>query len=219
MDSLYLTALLIGLAGGVHCVGMCGGIASSLLFSATPNVGRYRLLIAYNVGRIASYSIAGGLVGYSGEMLTQHTFISAKFLIIFSSILLLLLGFYIGGLTQSLTWLERLGGRFFKVIKPYSSRYLPINTAVKAVPYGMIWGWLPCGLVYSTLAWAMGSGSAFNGTLVMLCFGIGTLPALFATSMSGQYLHEMFKQPIARKIIAVILIIYAITLLITGLLH
>ena len=52
MDSIYITALLIGLAGGVHCVGMCGGIASSLLFSATPTVGRYQLLAAYNFGRI-----------------------------------------------------------------------------------------------------------------------------------------------------------------------
>ncbi|MGJ8630965.1 MAG: sulfite exporter TauE/SafE family protein [Glaciecola sp.] len=219
MDSIYITALLIGLAGGVHCVGMCGGIASSLLFSATPTVGRYQLLAAYNFGRIFSYSIAGAAVGYSGDMLTQHTFISPKILLIFSSVLLLLLGFYIGGFTQSLTWLERIGGRFFSLIKPLSARFLPLNNAMKAVPYGMIWGWLPCGLVYSTLAWAMGSGTATNGALVMLCFGLGTLPALFATSMSGQYLHELFTQPLARKLISVIVIISAITLLTMTLIH
>ncbi|MDG1814827.1 MAG: sulfite exporter TauE/SafE family protein [Glaciecola sp.] len=219
MDSIYITALLIGLAGGVHCVGMCGGIASSLLFSATPTVSRYRLLTAYNFGRISSYSIAGALVGYSGNMLTQHTFISPKILLIFSSILLLLLGFYIGGFTQSLTWLERVGGRFFRLIKPVSARFLPLNNAIKAIPYGMIWGWLPCGLVYSTLAWAMSSGSATNGALVMLSFGVGTLPAVFATSMSGQYTHDLFSQPLARKFIAIILIISAIALLSMALIH
>jgi sulfite exporter TauE/SafE len=90
---------------------------------------------------------------------------------------------------------------------------------MKAVPYGMIWGWLPCGLVYSTLAWAMGSGTATNGALVMLFFGLGTLPAVFATSMSGQYLHELFTQPLARKLISVIIIISAITLLTMTLIH
>ena len=152
-------------------------------------------------------------------MLTQHTFISPKILLIFSSVLLLLLGFYIGGFTQSLTWLERIGGRFFSLIKPLSARFLPLNNAMKAVPYGMIWGWLPCGLVYSTLAWAMGSGTATNGALVMLFFGLGTLPAVFATSMSGQYLHELFTQPLARKLISVIIIISAITLLTMTLIH
>ncbi len=219
MDSIYLTALLIGLAGGVHCVGMCGGIASSLLFSAKPNVGRYRLLSAYNFGRIFSYTAAGALAGFSGSVLTSNHMLSSNILMLLSSLILLLLGLYIGGLTQTLTWLERLGGHFFGLIKPYSTRFLPLDNALKAIPYGIIWGWLPCGLVYSALAWAMTSGSTLNGALVMFCFGIGTLPALFATSMSGQFIYDLFKHPISRKIIALVLIISALLLLFSAGFH
>ena len=218
MDPIYITALLIGLAGGVHCVGMCGGIASSLLFSATPKVGRIRLIIAYNFGRIFSYSLMGAIVGYSGSMLSQYSFITDDILLIISSVLLLLLGVYIGGYTQSLTWLERFGGHFFNHIKPLSKRFLPLNNALKAMPYGMIWGWLPCGLVYSTLAYAMTSGDAFKGMLVMFYFGVGTLPAMFATSMSGQFIHDLFSQHWLRKLISLLMIISAITMLILGLL-
>lgn len=218
MEPIYVTALLIGLAGGVHCVGMCGGIASSLLFSATPKVGRVALLIAYNFGRIFSYTMIGGMAGYSGAILSEYTYITNDILLIISSILLLLLGIYIGGYTQSLTWLEHLGNHFFKRIKPFSSRFLPLNTAVKAIPYGMIWGWLPCGLVYSTLAWSVTSGHAFKGALIMFWFGVGTLPAMFATSMSGQFIHELFSQHWLRKCVSVFMIVSAITLLFIGLL-
>ncbi len=207
------TAFLIGLAGGVHCIGMCGGIVTALR-AATPASG-YALpfTLSYNTGRILSYTVAGVLAGGIGQMTTMVLPLAGTVLSLVSALLLVCLALYLGQWWQGLRYLEQAGGRLWKVIQPFSARFIPFRTPWHAFPYGVIWGWLPCGLVYSTLTWSLTSGSALTGGFLMLCFGLGTLPTLLAASSGAQYLVTAFRNPKFRQVIALALLIYAFFLI------
>jgi sulfite exporter TauE/SafE len=213
MTELLATAFIIGLAGSTHCLGMCGGIASSLLFSAQANVGRWALIMSYNFGRILSYTLAGYLVASLGEMIQKTSVISLYTLQILSAVLMCLLGLYISGWWTILRRFESLFTPIFGLIKPLSKRLLPLNNAAKAVPYGIIWGWLPCGLVYSSLTWTLRSETPVEGALFMLFFGLGTLPAIVAVALSSDALQRLLANPLSRKIMGTVIIIYSISLL------
>lgn len=213
----WLSAFLVGIAGSVHCVGMCGGIVSSFTFMLPKNSNQWPYLFAYNIGRIFSYSIAGAFAGLLGATVTSATFLSAQLLPILSGIFMVLLGLYIGNWWRVLTKLEGAGQSVWRVISPYSKRFLPFTTPLHAVPYGIIWGWLPCGLVYSSLTWSMASGGAVNGALNMFFFGLGTLPAMLALGASGATLRQWMTNPVTRRIIAVLLIMFGGSILIEAL--
>lgn len=214
MIELLLSAFILGLAGSTHCLGMCGGIASSLLFSATPNVGRWSLIFSYNFGRIFSYSLAGVLVAFLGEQLSRNELIPVAFLQYFSVILMALLGLYIAGWWQIIRYIEQFFSPIFKRLKPLSNHFLPLNNPLKAIPYGMIWGWLPCGLVYTTLTWTLTVPTPLHGGLFMLFFGLGTIPAIVAVALSSDFFQRVLSYPLSRKVMGVAIIIYSIILLI-----
>ncbi len=207
----YLTAFIAGLLGGVHCLGMCGGIVGALTFgikqedsvssdasnpaggpcvSSTKNTFPY--LVAYNSGRIMSYTIAGVLVGGISMLATNLPILhDLQFgLQIFAALFMIALGLYIGGWWFGLRKIEKAGGVIWKKIEPISRQFIPVKSHFQAFILGSLWGWLPCGLVYTILIWAISTGSAIEGGLLMLCFGLGTLPLLlamgvFATSLSS----------------------------------
>ena len=170
----YFSAFLIGLAGGVHCVGMCGGIVTALRMVTPKGISPFPYTLTYNIGRIVSYTIAGGITGFFGKIAADYIPLANYALSLISGIMLLLLACYLGQWYTGLTKLERLGNGIFKKIQPYSKRFLPFRTPLSAFPYGFIWGWLPCGLVYSTLTWSLASGSALQGSAIMFFFGLGT---------------------------------------------
>lgn len=176
-DSGYLALFLVGLLGGTHCVGMCGGIVGALSMGAAP---RWSMQIAYNLGRIASYTLAGTLVGWlgatGGALAGQWPL--RMMLYLFANLMLIAMGLYLLGLTRALAFTERAGQRLWRHIQPLTRRFLPARSPAQALPLGLLWGWLPCGLVYSALATALASGSAVRGGLSMLAFGLGTLPNL-----------------------------------------
>jgi sulfite exporter TauE/SafE len=176
MDSL-LALFLVGLLGGTHCVGMCGGIVGAL---SVGGPARFSLHLAYNLGRILSYTLAGALVGALGSaslaLAGQLPLRIALYLA--ANLMLIALGFYLMGVTRALAFTERVGQNLWKHIQPLTRRFLPARSVVQALPLGMLWGWLPCGLVYSALATALAAGSASQGALLMLAFGLGTLPNL-----------------------------------------
>ena len=93
-------------------------------------------------------------------------------------------------LGNQLARLESLGAWLWRRIQPYSARFLPADTPAKAFALGTLWGWLPCGLVYSLLATALLSGGAGGGALVMLAFGLGTLPNLLLAGLAFKRLRE-----------------------------
>lgn len=173
--------MLIGLLGAGHCIGMCSGIASALSFSISPNQKNGILaLLLYNLGRITSYALAGLIFAASGKllMLWLGGKESLVYLRIFAALMMMLLALYISRIFNGLIIVERAGQFIWRFIKPIAEKFLPLKHPLYALPLGFFWGWLPCGLVYSTLVWAISSGEALTGFVIMLGFGIGTLPAL-----------------------------------------
>ncbi|WP_286232540.1 sulfite exporter TauE/SafE family protein [Thalassotalea sediminis] len=207
----YFSAILIGLLGAGHCIGMCGGI-STMLTAAVEKQSKtsFYYISAYNLGRIITYSFLGLIAGWTGSLGVQALGFPVIILKVIAGIFLILLGLYIG---QWLFWLnhvEKLGRGFWQQLQPLSKRLLPINSMPKALGLGMLWGWLPCGLIYSTLTWSIASGSAVSGMGIMFFFGLGTLPALLTVSLGFQSLTLFFKKRWVRRLIAIGLIFYGL---------
>ena len=187
-----LTAFLVGLSGGVHCVGMCGGIVAAMSFQA----GRrqpFSYHLAYNAGRVASYAAAGilaGLVG-SAAFLSDRLLPVQQGLYALAQVMLILLGLYLAGLNRAVLVLEHVGGRLWTRLQPLFGRLLPVRTLPQALAAGALWGWLPCGLVYSVLVSALATGSAVEGGALMLAFGLGTLPNLLAMGWAAERLKGL----------------------------
>ena len=161
----YAALFLVGLLCGGHCVGMCGGIVGAL--AAQGATTPWRLHLAYNAGAVGGLGTSfGALAG------------AQWLLYVLANLMLVALGIYLMGFTASLSAVERLGQALWRRLAPLGKRFLPARTVGQALPLGMVWGWLPCGLVYSALATALASGSAGRGALSMLTFGLGTLPNL-----------------------------------------
>lgn len=198
-DSGYLALFLVGLLGGAHCVGMCGGIVGALSLGAP---GRWRLHLAYNIGRIASYAVAGAVVGtlgaaslgFDGQVPVRLA------LYLLANLMLVALGLYLLGVTRALAFTERAGQHLWRRLQPLTRRFLPARSVAQAFPLGLLWGWLPCGLVYSALASALTAGSAGRGALLMLAFGLGTLPNLLLAGMLLSRLNEFVRRPLVRAL-------------------
>ena len=184
--SLALAALLAGLLGGVHCAGMCGGIAASLGAAARgPTLARK---LAFNGGRIATYCVAGAAVGATGGGLLNAAPLLAvqTAMFVVANALVLLLGLYVAGWGRGVLRLEAAGGAIWRRLEPLRRRFYPIDSTAKAFGAGAVWGWVPCGLVYSMLALALARGGALVGALVLAAFGLGTLPNLLAAGLAAQ---------------------------------
>lgn len=204
--SIYISAFLVGLLGGVHCVGMCGGIISALTLGINPsgestlNKKLFPFLLSYNLARIVSYIIAGSIFGGVGAWLTDLAFMNQAqtILKIIAGIFLIVLGLYLANWWKGLRYLERLGAVTWKIIEPVARRFIPIKNMRQAWAAGFIWGWLPCGLVYSVLIWSLSSGSAVKGGLLMLSFGLGTLPNLLAIGVFAGILKGFMQRKVVK---------------------
>ncbi|MCQ8877045.1 sulfite exporter TauE/SafE family protein [Pseudoalteromonas shioyasakiensis] len=214
IDPLFISAFIMGLIGSGHCIAMCGGIASSLQL-ATDKRRPLAYSLAYNLGRATSYMLAGALVaGISSHFASQSMWFSLL-LAFLSGLFMLLVGMYVMRLGVSLQWLESVGKTLIWQHLVKLNRFImPINSLPKAAAYGALWGWLPCGLVYSALTWAMTSTTAIDGAIVMLFFALGTFPAMLSIGMGAQFVHKILNHPWARIAMGSILIWYGIYLLI-----
>ena len=210
-----LAAMIIGLLGSGHCLVMCGGIASALQMMM-PEQSRWRRLqlqLALSAGRVLSYALLGAFVGWLGHQ--AMSFSSTGFagavrqsLQLVAGVMLILMALYIAKISSILTGLEKLGAKLWRYVQPVSKHLLPLNTLPKAFAYGWCWGYLPCGLVYSSLSWSLASGSALDGALWMLAFGVGTLPALLVAGQAAATLQQWKNQPWVRYSAALMLAIY-----------
>lgn len=198
-DSGYLALFLVGLLGGTHCVGMCGGIVGALSMGAP---GRWSLLFAYNAGRILSYSAAGAIAGALGAAsLGLEGQVPVRLgLYLLANLMLIALGLYLLGITRALVFTEKAGQSLWRLIQPLTRRFLPASNVLQAFPLGVLWGWLPCGLVYSALATSLAAGSAGRGALTMLAFGLGTLPNLLLAGIVLARLNEFVRRSAVRLI-------------------
>lgn len=182
----YIAVFLIGLLGGTHCVSMCGGIVGALTVQMPGSQRRqWPIHLAYNVGRIGTYTLMGGTLGALGSVgLLFNELLPIQFgLYVVANLMLVALGLYLVGITRFLTPLERLGLTLWRRVQPMTRRYLPARSVRQALPLGLLWGFLPCGLVYSVLTTALVTGSALRGATLMLAFGLGTLPNLLLAGM------------------------------------
>lgn len=205
-----LAAVLIGLLGSGHCLVMCGGIASALqmMMPEQNRWQRLRLQLALSAGRICSYALLGGLVGWLGFQAMGFGGSARLLLQLLAGVMLVLMALYIARLSSVLTSLEQLGSRLWRHIQPLSKTLLPLDTLLKAFAYGWCWGYLPCGLVYSSLSWSLASGSFIDGALWMVFFGAGTLPALLVAGQAAATLTRWKNQPWVRYSAALLLAAY-----------
>ncbi|NHZ97529.1 sulfite exporter TauE/SafE family protein [Massilia sp. CCM 8734] len=211
-----IPVFVVGLLGSVHCVGMCGGIVSA--FSAVPPApvgarafpvavmtqraafdGGARVL-AYNTGRIASYmtagALAGGLAGGARTLAGLTAWQAGGYWL--ANLMLVILGLYLMDAWRGLARLESLGQILWQRARPLMRFIVPLDSPLKMLALGALWGWLPCGMVYSVLMTAMFTGSGADGALVMLAFGLGTLPMLLAMGMAGARLRAALQQRAVR---------------------
>ncbi len=195
--SSLLSLFLVGLLGGVHCIGMCGGIVGALSLGSAP---RPAVHLAYNAGRILSYALAGALAGALGgaSLVLSDQLPVRLILYVLANLVLVALGLYLMGVRRALAFSERAGQRLWRRLQPLSRRFLPARTVAQAFPLGLVWGWLPCGLVYSALVTALTSGSAWRGAGLMLAFGAGTLPNLLLAGLLAARLNEYATKPVVR---------------------
>ncbi|EEX65578.1 cytochrome biogenesis protein [Vibrio metoecus] len=210
MNPDYLGAWIVGLLGVGHCLGMCGGI--SALLSLNQIKTSPILLLYYNLGRLLSYAVIGGMVGGITASLTNLIDIQAAlvWLRLMAAILMVILGLYIGRWWFGLLWLEKLGQKVWPWISPLGKSLLPLKKQWHALPFGMVWGWLPCGLVYSMLTWSAVAGSFAQGALIMLSFGLGTLPAMLASGWGATKLTHWQNSFFFRQCAAILVILYGL---------
>jgi uncharacterized protein len=217
MESSYFAAFLAGLLGGVHCVGMCGGIVGALTFSVQQNKRQQPkiilpFLLAYNSGRLLSYAAAGALLGgvsmLASNMLAMQNI--QMLLQLIAALLMLALGFYLAGWWHGISKIELLGSQLWKKIEPYSHKFIPVQSLYQAFSLGIFWGWLPCGLVYTLLFWSISSASAIKGSLLMLSFGLGTLPTLLAMGIFAASLSAFVRNKWVRYIAGGTIISFAL---------
>lgn len=192
-DSGFFALFLVGLLGGVHCAGMCGGIVSALSFQMPVRTGPHAasvspswlIHLSYNIGRISSYAVAGAAMGALGSLglLLNKVLPVQMTLYVAANLMMIALGLYLIGMTGTLAFTERAGQFLWRWVQPLTRRFLPVRGPAQALPLGMLWGWLPCGLVYSVLAMALLSGSAERGAATLLAFGLGTLPNLLLAGL------------------------------------
>jgi len=223
LETNYLAALLLGLFSTIHCVGMCGGIAGILTFSLPAQIRAepVRLggfVFAYSLGRILSYSLAGGLAALFGSELVLRLWPDSgnEILRISAALLLILAGLHLAGWFPGLRRLEQLGNPLWRRLEPVGRRLLPVNSPLQAVAYGMVWGWLPCGMVYTALTLALTRQGFWAGALWMAMFGLGTLPGVTLTGVLAEQLRAWSRNTRARRAFGVILIMFALLSLTYG---
>lgn len=222
MPAEWIVAFLLGLLSSTHCLGMCGGIAGALTFSLSPEVRdnpRWLMAfnLAYNLGRVTSYVIAGTLVAASAGWLlgilgTPHRLVMGTLGMLF----LVSVGLHIAGWFPRFSRIERVGRPLWRRLEPLGRRLLPVHRLPQAWGFGLVWGWLPCGLVYSALLYGLTTESALRGGLFMLFFGLGTLPMLFTVGVMASRVAATLRQPVVRRLAGVAIILLApVPLLIT----
>ena len=207
---LLVSALILGLLGGGHCLGMCGGLmgALTLAIPKEQRSRRFRLLLAYNLGRILSYATAGLLIGLAGWAVANSP--AAMFMRVLAGLLLISMGLYLAGWWSGLTRVESLGRGLWRYIQPVANRLLPVSSLPRALLLGALWGWLPCGLVYSTLLWAASQGNALDSALLMLAFGLGTWPVLLATGLAAERVTALLRKRSVRMAGGLLVILFGV---------
>ncbi len=209
----YITAFLLGLFSTVHCLAMCGSVIGALTLSLPIEVRESQrkmlpYVFNYNLGRILSYTMAGALVGLLSSPLASfngHVFLRAV-----SIVVMVGMGLYLAGWFPKFARLERIGAPVWRWLQPIGQKLLPVKAFSQAFWLGIVWGWLPCGLVYAALAVAATVGEPVRASLVMLSFGLGTLPAVMGAGLFTGLLASLARAKHMRQVAGVSIIVMAL---------
>ena len=210
---MLLTALIFGLLGSFHCVGMCGPIAFLLPVDRSNQVKKFGQIFLYHFGRILAYSILGLVFGLVGKSLNLFGF--QQQLSIGIGILMLLVVL----IPQKTFNKYNFSRPVFKIISKVKSalgKELKKKTPDTFLTIGFLNGFLPCGLVYMAIFGAIASGNALQGSLYMAVFGIGTIPLMTSAIYLGNFLNTQVRQRI-RKAIPVFIVVIACLFIVRGL--
>lgn len=210
----YPSAFVIGLLGSTHCIAMCGGISASLSMALPVGKGfRTRqslLLLAYNFGRIASYALIAALIALLSTTAADQWAQLGVVLRSAAGLLLIFMGLSMGQWWQGIRYVERIGAPLWKRLSPLAGRLLPIDHAGQALALGALWGWLPCGLVYSTLGWAALQPTVGSAALTMVFFGLGTLPSMLGAGYAATWISGLKRNPAFRKFAGALLVLFGL---------
>jgi sulfite exporter TauE/SafE len=199
MDSglavLLAAMLAAGLASGVHCVGMCGGIVaafdSARVIPVRPAGPGWARRLAFNAGRITTYAAAGAAAGTIGAAAIAAAALPLQSALqVAASLVLVAVGLHLAGATAVLAPLERAGGALWRLLRPAAAQLMRAHALPRAYAAGLVWGGVPCAMVYGALTAAAFSGGAAQGTLAMAAFGAGTLPFLLAAGWLAAWLRR-----------------------------
>ena len=207
-----ISALSLGILGSAHCIGMCGGITSALSLSLADRSKSqtFWLMLTYHLGRVSSYAIAGFLLAAIGWYLGGISPMIKMSLRYFAAAMLIAMGLYLTGWWRGLTQLEKAGNKLWQHLQPRARALLPIKNIPNALVIGMLWGWLPCGLVYSTLAWSATQGSPVQGALLMASFGIGTIPSVFLLGAFSRRFSGIIQAKLTRNLAGLLVILFGL---------
>lgn len=222
----FASAFILGLFSTIHCVGMCGGIIGALSLGLPDTIrnNKIRMFIfvtVFNIGRVISYMLAGLIAGVIGmSLFTSAGFEQGHVVLRYvAAAVMIAVGLYLSGWLPQLAIVEKAGVPLWRKLEPLSRKLLPVTSLGQALGYGLIWGWLPCGLVYFVLLSAMANGDAIRGALIMYAFGMGTLPTLISAGLAASWLRSFATKPLARHITGLIIIIMAIASLFVPMAH
>ena len=206
-------AFFIGLLSSLHCFSMCGGVVGALTMSLHLDTRQkittlFPYLLSYNVGRILSYSAAGLFAGLFGQsVITLMSETGGILLRLLFSFFVILLGLYIGGWFPKLALIEKLGQPLWQRLQPIGVKYLPVKTLQHAFMFGVIWGWLPCGLVYYALVMAFAQQGVVDAGLFMFAFGLGTMLPMLLAGLLTSKLVVLQRSSVFKQFNALVLII------------
>lgn len=205
----FIASFIVGLLGAGHCIGMCGGISAALTFSIDQSsfARRLQIIFAYNFGRVACYTFMGAIVAILGIASEQLGF---RYMRVIAGVLMILMAFYISGVWKVLTLLEQLGKKLWQILQPFGTRLMPVKSAYSAMLLGAIWGWLPCGLVYTALALSATTANIGDGALSMLAFGLGTLPAVVTGGIFADAIKKLIAGLWFRSLMAILMACFGV---------
>ncbi|WP_017219962.1 sulfite exporter TauE/SafE family protein [Moritella dasanensis] len=213
MITSLFAAFMIGVLGAGHCIAMCGGISGAIAHANKQTTQANHLApLFYNLGRISSYTLIGAIVGFTAQIGLNFGAGYDLLLILrfVSGITLILIGLYIAQLNSAILQLEKVGRLVWQYIQPLARKFMPLKTPYHAFPLGFLWGWLPCGLVYSALTLALSTGSTLNASLTMLAFGLGTFPIMFLVGSLSTKFNSLIQNSKFKKFSGLLLVLFGL---------
>lgn len=205
-ELLLPAAFAAGFFGSTHCLAMCGAVVVLLEGQGAARFPGLPRRLAYNGGRLLFYVVLGVVAGGAGNLLTAGFDAALMLLRLLAAALIIALGLTLVIDWRGLRFLESAGAGLWQLVSPLARHVLPISSPATALAAGFLWGALPCGLVYSAVALAATSGSPQSGGMVMLAFGLGTLPALLVAGASAATLHRLKARRGLRQAAGVVLL-------------